>query len=543
MPLCHGLSLLSDRNHIMPLRMGRAARERAFRAGVLLGSAGRPFARNVSSSFGHIARRSRDIVLSISTTRRGPTAPFGSERTGPVCAGQPRTNSVPAVMLWVMVWMGYNTEIAVVQDPKFPTGPLALFHGLRAFSPLVAGFLAGIILLKRGSSWRRGALTEPVGLLLLYTGFGVISSIIVSTDTVTALYWAGEYGSVLMVLWATLADPDPLPALSRVLKVNWIMVTTATVSLLSSLGFLSDLVLIPTEGSPLGVRAYGGNFIVQGQVLGMPTTRNTGFGRFAALAALICLARLWQGNKRSKLLWGLLPICLFALVLCQARTATVSLLAGVFMLLWMRRGSKIVLWGVMAGVLTLLGLTGFYAAFWNYLTRGQSFDPTLTGRTEAWKEGLALFQGSPVIGFGFRGDRIFLEGTDVHNLLVQALIYSGVLGTVALMAAFVAAWIYAFRLYRGQERRGLPPLPLEVPSLLAFVTVASITEPTFNLYSVPWLMIAPCFAYLPLMYQRQWVELRLSRRALVTPAPRRPTFAFRGMPSTGGQRLRGSSGS
>lgn len=440
---------------------------------------------------------------------------------------RPSTRVVPAVALWVLVWAGYNTEVFRMLDlPSFPTGVVDFFHGVRSLFPHFAAFLACIMILKRGSV-SRAALNGPMGLVALYTLSGLVSSVLLSDDVGQSFYWVAEYASVLVVLLAILCDADPLGALSRLLDVNWVIVTVATLGLMLALSFFADLALAPTEGSPLGVKAYGGEFGFSGEMLGMAASRNTGFGRFAAFAALVCLTRLWQKKMRSKLLWPLLLIGLFAMVLAQARTATLAFLAGTLVMVWVHRGSKIMLWAGGISVLVLLGVAGFYSALWAFGTRGGSFDPTLTGRTAVWEQGWDLFKQSPLLGFGFRGDRIQLDGMDVHNPGLQALVYAGVLGALPLIAAFVLAWILTFQLYKGRLSKARAPLPAEIPCLLAFVTVESITESTFSLYSVPWLMIAPCFAYLQLMYQQRAAELRLSRQGQAAAVSRRPGPAFR----------------
>ncbi len=281
--------------------------------------------------------------------------------------------------LWLMVWGGYNTGIERLYEPTFPTGLVDLFHGLRSFAPHLAAFVAAIIMLKHGS-FSRWALKGPTGLLAVYTVVSVVSSVLLSRDPLTALYWATEYGSVLIVLWAILSDVNTIESLDRLLTVNWIMVAAAVISFLVLVGFLADEVLIPTAGSPLGVEAFGGP-LAGLEFLGMPGTRNTGFGRFAALTALIVLARLWERKERSILLWALLPVSLFALVLSQARAAVIGFLAGVFMLLWIKPGSKIVQWAAALFGLVLLGLNRSYGAFWAYIMKGRPFDPTLSGRT------------------------------------------------------------------------------------------------------------------------------------------------------------------
>jgi O-antigen ligase len=232
------------------------------------------------------------------------------------------------------------------------------------------------------------------------------------------------------------------------------IVTGVVIGLLTAAGFFADLLLIPTAGSPFGVDAFAGPG-AELEFLGMPGTRNTGFGRYAALAALIALAKLWEGKKRSAFLWCFVPVPLFALVLSQGRTAVIGFMAGMLVLLWMKPGPRMKRWTVAMLGLALLGLTGFYSALWNYLTRGASFDPTLSGRTRTWEEAWNLFQHSPLVGLGFQADRVYLyylaEAQHAHNVIIQALIQTGLFGTVPLVAALIIAWILALRLYRGES--------------------------------------------------------------------------------------------
>ena len=174
--------------------------------------------------------------------------------------------------------------------------------------------------------------------------------------------------------------------------------------------------------------------------------------------------------------------------------------------------------------LALLGLTGFYSALWNYITRGASFDPTLSGRTLTWQVAWNLFQHSPLVGLGFQADRVYLyylaEAQHAHNVIIQALIQTGLFGTVPLVAALIIAWILVLRLYRGESPREMHHLPLEIPVVLDFVTVSSITESTFALYSAYWLMLAPCFAYLQVVaHGQRGARQSRSFRGLPAPSP------------------------
>jgi O-antigen ligase len=409
-----------------------------------------------------------------------------------------------------MVWGGYNTGIGRLLVPGFPEGRLDLFHGLRAFLPVMAAYLAGILLLAR-RSLPRCAFAGPLGLLALYTLVGLFSSVTLSREPLMALYWAVEYGSVLVVLWAILSDPEPLAGLSRLVNLNWIIVAALAVGLLVGLYFLPNLALPIAIGNlPIG-RPFGGEYGATGEILGMAGTRATGFGRYAAVAALVALAKLWQGKRWSKSIWSLVLLAsLVGLVLSQARTGVIAFLAGAFVILWLRRGSKILFLAGAFVAMVLLGFVGFYQAFWVYLTRGAPLDPTLSGRTLTWEQGWTLFQESPLLGWGFHADRFFLEGQHMHNAVVHALVQTGLLGTIPFIAALVGAWILVVRLYRDRPRWDLFPLPVEIPGVLLFFTISSITESTVAFYGAAWLLVVPCIAYMQaLMSQRREFENRI----------------------------------
>ncbi|MCJ7504272.1 MAG: O-antigen ligase family protein [Acidobacteriia bacterium] len=411
-------------------------------------------------------------------------------------------------ILWLMLWGGYNTDFERLLEPGFPRNALDLFHGLRAFFPIVAGWLAGLMLLAKGTRAGR-TLAGPLGLLAVYALIGIISSLLLSSQPLTAVYWACQYASVILVLCASLSEVDPLPCLSRLLGLNWIVVVLLAAAILSAVWFDPDVKLRP--GGYLLVQPPGGGASPSNQLFGMATTRSTGAARYAAIAGLAALAKLWQGTARSRSIWAfVLLFSVYGIVLLQARTALLAFLAGAFLLLWLRRSLRpLFLAGVpVAGL--LLAVTGSYGAFWARLTRGKVFDPTLSGRTVTWQAGWALFQESPWLGWGFHADRIFLGWQHMHNALLHALVQTGVLGTVPYVAAIVGAWIFVVRLYRTRPLRGLSPLPIEIPAVLAFFTIASITESTFAFFGTPWLLSAPLIAYVQVL---AW-QTRRSRSAI-----------------------------
>jgi O-antigen ligase len=397
-------------------------------------------------------------------------------------------------ILWLMLWGGYNTDFGRLLEPGFPRNALDLLHGLRALLPILAGWLAGLMLLAKGPPPRR-ALAGPLGLLAFYALIGIISSLLLSSQPLTAVYWACQYASVILVLWASLSEVDPLPGLSRLIGLNWIVVVLLATAILSAIWFDPEVKLQP--GGLLLVQPAGGGASPPEQLFGMATTRSTGAARYAAIAGLAALAKLWQGTARSRIIWSfVLLFSVYGIVVLQARTALLAFLAGAFLLLWLRRSLRpLFLAGVpIAGL--LLATTGSYQAFWLYLTRGAPFDPTLTGRTVTWQAGWTLFQESPWLGLGFQGDRIFLRGQHMHNALLHALVQTGVLGTLPYVAAVVGVWISVVRLYRTRPLPGLAPLPIEIPAVLAFFTIASVTESTFAFFGTAWVLSAPLIAYI-----------------------------------------------
>ena len=79
--------------------------------------------------------------------------------------------------LCLLVWSGYNSTIYFCMDPFFPKNFINLLHGVRAFFPILAGLIAAAQLAQRRSipKWQAFG---PLGLLLLYAGIGLSSSLL-----------------------------------------------------------------------------------------------------------------------------------------------------------------------------------------------------------------------------------------------------------------------------------------------------------------------------------------------------------------------------
>ncbi len=422
----------------------------------------------------------------------------------------PRRRLKPAILLglvlWFVLWSGYDTGIGLVLSPGFPASPMQLIQGIRAFFPIIAGWIALLVILAR-RGLKTQAVAGPLGLLGMFAAVGLVSSGLLSRYPLRATYWGAMYGAIVLVLMLISSDADAMESLARIIELNWFIDIFIMLGLLAAIPSFGGAAVAHTQGSPLGVMVYNGNVGAHGTIAGMASTRNTGFARYAGVAGVVALARLWQGKKWHKILWvGTLAIALLILLMAQARTETISFIAAAMVILLLHKRRRTVLLGLGTLGAALLALEGFFRGLWDFGTRNGHFDPTLTGRTGQWMQGLAAVGQSPWVGLGFQADRYYLQGIQLENSFFHALIESGVLGTLAYVAAFALAWILLIQLYLSRSSTALPD---EIPAILMFFTVFSVTE-SIAYYSAAFLLLAPVLAYIQVA---AWREKALRAKA------------------------------
>jgi len=431
--------------------------------------------------------------------------------------------------LCILVWSGYNSEIDYIMSPNWPDGFMNLIHGLRAFFPMVAAVMAAAQLAQRRSLPRWLGL-GPLSLLFFYGVIGLASSIFISPKPIVASYWALQYISVIIVVMAVGSASDPEAHLARFIATNWACCVALFLGLIVGIPVLGAGAVSQTAGSPLGVRAYGAPSIL----LGMAGSRNTGFGRFAAIVVILGLAHLLHSRKDRKTMFIWTPLMVIAgvaLVLSQARTSWVSVLIAAAMLL-MRATTKLRVPFIMLATmaLPLVFLTGFANSFVLYLTRMQGIDLTLTGRTGTWMQALNLLPQSPWIGFGFWADRYFLTGwrpgaANAQNTFVDALVQSGVIGFIPFVLALLWVWVAILRFYSTRPGKEVSSIPGEVLGIISFFTIYSITEITYSFYSVGLMAMAPLFAHIQLrayQYAQKRQKLWFPSGSIRSPGPMAP---------------------
>jgi len=433
---------------------------------------------------------------SLMKRRTGRLAPLNQVATP---RGGISVNSLVAMGLWILLWGGYNTGYGYVLSPRFSVKPAYFIHGVRAFFPILATYIAFVIVFarsKRVFSWIIG----PLGLMLFYAVIGLISSATYSPNPTYAMYFGANYLAIVMVLLAIVPVEDPLPDLRRVLNLTWTVGILITLSLLGAIPFLGTEALTETETNPVGVRAYGGG---KDEILDMASTRNTGFARYAAIAALVALPRLMKksNNLAVRIMWGIVFIAaLSGLVIANGRTETLAFMASVAVILGMERAKRTV--NILIGTATaiLLGLRGFFSGFFLYITRTGHFDPTMTGRTVTWEEGWHYLWDSPWVGLGFQADRFYLR-EHMHNAFLHVLFQSGFLGGGAILIGIVIVWGYILKYFFLQPPRDKSLIPPEIPAVFLFVTISSVTESTFAYFSAAWLLSAPIVPYVMALHR------------------------------------------
>jgi len=388
-------------------------------------------------------------------------------------------------ILWLLVWGGMFTGIYNLRLSGGLSDPLAFFQAIRALFPLVAVYLSLMwMLVKRpGFSFLR----MPAGFLFAYFVVGAVSSVFLSPNRVTALYWACEYVAPLLVVWVAMEMPDPLEGLRKILYLNNVVV-----------------VLIFAAIFPDMLRV-GGSDERFSQFYQLPFSlgemRANGVGRFALVTVIIAFTYLiCRRGKRKIVLGVLLMPALFMLAQTRSRTSLLGLaIAGVLLVLILGVDWRFLFAGPAATY--LIYLSGIKWRLHGHVGKIMF----LTGREYTWRKGLAQIEHSPFLGWGFHADRLMLNSDHMHNSYLHSAIHSGIFGASLFLAAIIAVWLLILRsdLIKRIRRVEGPDLPLLMQSVLiiGFMTGRSFFESTAAFYGVDLLLLVPAMAYV-----WEWVQ-------------------------------------
>jgi hypothetical protein len=425
----------------------------------------------------------------------------GDQPAPPVQLAKPArkssANAYIAMGLWALLWSGYNTGPEYAMEPNFPSNASNLIHGVRAFFPMLAGWFAIMLMFVRSSrlfSW----LVGPLGLLLMYAVVGLIPTALFLTDPGSGLYYGVNYLALTLVLLAIVLVDDPLPDLRKVLTFTWMIGAILTIGLLGAIPVLGSESITEMRISPVGIRAYSGH----GTILGMASSRNTGVARYAAISALVALPGLMRKGKISvRVIWGILFVAsVYGLVVANGRTEIAGFIGGVVVILSAEKARRFIYFLAAGAAAFILGLRGFYSAFYLYFTRTGTLDLSMTGRTGTWDEGWRVLATSPWVGLGFQADRYYLH-THMHNAFLHVLFQAGFLGGGAILVGLAIVWFYLIKYFFVRQPADKSLIPAEIPAVFLFTTISSLTESTFAYFSAAWLLTAPIAAYVMALHR------------------------------------------
>ena len=261
------------------------------------------------------------------------------------------------LVLWVLVWAGVKGGL--VQEIFDSDDFFGAITRSRAILPILAAGFALIMIFVSLSKQRSGVISffGPLGFATVY-GVAGLAAALLSPDGSVALYWAAAYLSVPLVLWGVVWGKDGLGAVDRIISLNWLIIILAVVALfVAALLYLDLGALILTPSSwfdcPLYGRWQGHSWLD----FSSGFLRPSGVARYAALAAIISLAGLWQGRWRS--LWvAIILVSLILLLTSGSRGAFIGFAAGASAVILLYGSKK----GLAGAALTVLVIG---AALWS----------------------------------------------------------------------------------------------------------------------------------------------------------------------------------
>jgi O-antigen ligase len=217
------------------------------------------------------------------------------------------------------------------------------------------------------------------------------------------------------------------------------------------------------------------------QVLGIGATahtvwtggdRITAFGQNANLSAIIMsVGALILLNLRPKILtWPIVPIIGLAIIQTGSRGGLMCLVLG--LLVWAIGSGRTVaarLRGVVAGlmVLAVLAIGVWRSDMLRTRLLASAEQGSLAGREFIYPAAISMISERPVLGWGPIGNQFEIaarigeekkDRRDAHNLVLDLMSSTGLLGTIPFLIGYVLCWRSAWRARRGPY--GILPLAL-----------------------------------------------------------------------------------
>lgn len=352
-------------------------------------------------------------------------------------------------LAWVLVWGG-SSVWNLTRDVRFSVDEAGADNYLR----LILLSLGALLILALGARHRFAFLSElGAGVLGIFSFLALwgMASILWSISPAGTLIKSFEYCAQLGVLalatslicGGTTEPRDRLLALKNVFDWNWFWLCV-------SMGLVYAGVLVwPDYAIMQGVGELG--FSLQGA---LPAVSANGVGQLGAILGIVALVRVLHSPGSRKVFVPILAISLLSMVLAQSRSPILGFLVAVVVVLVASRRFGLLLF--VSGLVGALLLSPFGLTIYEFLRRGQTDGTisTLSGRTIYWEKSFQALQGNWLNGYGANvGGRYVLQsalGEDevstTHNMYVETLVDTGIVGLVLLLTGIVVTWFWLFKL-------------------------------------------------------------------------------------------------
>jgi O-antigen ligase len=379
--------------------------------------------------------------------------------------------------LWALCWAGMFTGYYNIPNLG-SSDPFTFFQAIRAFFPFLAMYLALIWILKERRRFPFSR--DPLGFFFLYAVIGAVSSFALSPAPGQGTYWAGVYISPLFVLWAVVGGDRVRARLRAVIYLNY------------AVFFFLTFALFPTAVRIFrGQAAFSAFYTLP---FGFGQVTKNGTARYALIVIIVAGVRFLSEPRRRRFLWlAALGPALFLLMQTQSRTGLLGLVVV--------GGLYILLRGMDARYILAMPVIGFIVFMSGFKMRAAGrLDALLdlSGRGDTWAWALREIGRSPFLGWGFDADRMLLEGEQMHNSYLHALIQAGTLGAVCFFAAFGVLWFIVLKsgLLETVRRRQGPDRIVLMESILimGFLTSRGFFESTAAFFGVDLLLVVPAMA-------------------------------------------------
>jgi O-antigen ligase len=331
--------------------------------------------------------------------------------------------------------------------------------------------------------------TSPSRLLMVYGCFAAFAAIF-SPEPMWSLYWSVAFLATIFAAWTFIDRAEPMNSARVLLVVTWV----ATFVVAAIVGYQARNSVFGEGGTGYGVI---------GELHDL--SRSSGVARWAAVPGLVCLLRAYHTRKVSVIAFylGAAAISFFIVYRMQSRGAIFGVVAALLFALLvsskMRRYALPFAAVAIVFILILDSPATVSNRVASYLERGQTPEAflSMTGRTRAYKHGLAAFQEAPIFGRGQWADRLVI-GEHVHNSFLQALLNAGILGGIPYLGSWVFGWVLFYKLQKrsasllSEDRIHV----LECGTVMMFFSVRAIPETTTASFAVDLLVMVAVYVYL-----------------------------------------------